>query len=197
MIPAILCNDKVFTGIHHGDAFSKLTDEEKDSCILSGFIDDLKFICNDKIIYLKEIILIRHAESTCQENEPITENGKTQALNIANFLNTINLKDFIGLTSPYIRCQDTSGILEKICKVKFKTNPNLSKKNPEENEKDFQKRINDLLEFLPEKSIIITHTDLIQNVLLATCCKQLNCIKNCSITYICKNRLIWLAKTIG
>lgn len=190
MIPAILCNDKFFTGTHHGDAFSKLTDKEKDDCIISGFIDNLKFISDDKIIYLKEIILIRHAESTCQENDAITENGKTQANNTATFLNEMKLKDFIGFTSPYTRCQDTSRFFEKICQ--FKINPNLSKKSPEENEKDFQKRINDLLESLPEKSILVTHTDLIQNILITCLNHELNCVKNCSITYICKNRLICL-----
>ena len=189
MIPAILCNNKIVTGLHHGDAFAKLNEIEKNNC-LSGFIDNLKFITDDHIIYLKEIILIRHAEAEIDENGNITENGKIQAENLSKFLNDMHLQNFATYASPYARCQQTSKILNLNCL----THNCLCKKSPTESNQDFLKRINDLLDFIPEKSILITHSDIIQNILAIINLSQPECINNCSITYIYNNRLIWLAK---
>lgn len=190
MIPAILCNDKIVTGLHHGDAFAKLNEIEKNNNLLSGFLDNLKFIADDHIIYLKEIILIRHAEAEKDENGNITENGKIQAEHLSKFLNNMHLQNFTTYASPYIRCQQTSKILNLNCL----THNCLCKKSTTESNQDFLKRINDLLDFIPEKSILITHSDIIQNILAFINLSQPECIKNCSITYIYNNRLIWLAK---
>lgn len=198
MLPAILCNNKLVTGLHHGDAFSKLTEQEKDSEMLSGFIDNLKFICDDRIIYLKEIILMRHGESDSQENGSLTEKGRSQTQKAATFLFNMNLQGFIGISSPYIRCQQTSRLLHDICEIDFHTDRCLSKKNINESNENFQHRMSLLLDELPAKSILITHTDFIQNILalINLITEQIESVDNCSITYIYNNRLIWLAKNV-
>jgi phosphohistidine phosphatase SixA len=192
MIPAILCNDKIVTGLHHGDAFAKLNENEKNNCV-SGFLHNLKFIADNKIVYLKQILLVRHAEAEKNEDGYLTDNGKKQAEKLAKFLIDMDFGNFEMFTSPYIRCKQTSEILQLNCP----TNNCLCKKSPTESNEDFQKRINDLLDFLPEKSILITHSDLIQNILAIINLSQPECISNCSITYIHNNRLIWLAKDIN
>ena len=64
-IPALFANGKLVVGANHGDAFSKLTEQEQDGNISSGFVDQQshKFISDEQEIYLKEIILIRHAHT--------------------------------------------------------------------------------------------------------------------------------------
>jgi len=198
MVPAILTDDKIVTGTHHGEAFGKLNETEKDGKLISGFLDckNHKFITDeDKVIYLKEIIILRHGEATEQENGPLTERGRQQALQVANFLSTMHLQNFQGLHSPYKRCAETSAIIEQNCKVHFAPYDNLSKR--QENEIDFCDRLVKTLDSIPEKSILITHTDFIQNVIQIThCISSIGKITNCSITYIRKNRIIWLAKEI-
>lgn len=44
MTPALYCNGKIFTGLNHGDAFSKLSEQEKNSEIQSGFVNKDIFI---------------------------------------------------------------------------------------------------------------------------------------------------------
>lgn len=198
MVPAILTDDKIVTGTNHGEAFSKLNETEKDGPLISGFLDckNHKFITDEnKVIYLKEIIILRHGEATEQENGPLTELGRKQASLVANFLTTMHLQNFQGLHSPYKRCAETSAIIEQNCKVPFTPCDNLSKR--QENEMDFCDRLVKTLDFIPERSILITHTDFIQNVIQIThCISSIGKITNCSITYIRKNRIIWLAKEI-
>lgn len=201
MVPAILMNDKIVTGPCHGDAFSKLTEQEKSNPLIPGFLDckNHKFITEeDRVIYLKEIIILRHGESrTEQENGPLTELGRRQAFAVAKFLQSMQLQGFIGLYSPYKRCVETSNIIKENSHVPFSVNPALSKQETQEDEDDFCKRLTLTLDSIPEKSILITHTDFIQNLIRITnSIVSIGKITNCSITYICKNRLIWLAKEI-
>ena len=191
MMPAIFTDEKVVVGSHHGDAFSKLSEEEKNGQLISGFVDlqHYKFISDYGIIYLKEIILLRHAQSDIrQENGPITCSGRYQAFHLAKFLSTLHLENFFGFCSPYFRCKQTSEIVKEVCSVPFEINYLLSKNS---------NNIIEVLDNIPEKSILITHTDCIQNILMLThLIKGKPSITNCSITYINRNRLIWLAKEI-
>jgi len=198
MIPAILTDDKIVTGPNHGEAFSKLNELEKDGPIISGFLDckNHKFITDEnQVIYLNEIIILRHGEATEQENGPLTELGRKQALLVAKFLASMPLQNFQGLHSPYKRCQETSAIIEQNCQVHFTQCDNLSKR--QDNETDFCERLIKTLDSIPERSILITHTDFIQNIIQITHCVQsIGKITNCSITYIRKNKIIWLAREI-
>ena len=202
MLPAIFVRDKIITGSHHGDAFSKLTEEEKNAELLSGFFDNdhLKFITDDEVIYLKDIIILRHAQSDLRvEDGPITSNGRAQAFKAAFFLKQLCLTGYSGFCSPYLRCKQTSAIIHEVCCMPFETDLHFSKQNGYEDLQDFSNRITETLDFLPQKSVLITHTDFIQNILSITHLirESLKLISNCSITYIHQNRIIWLAKEIN
>jgi broad specificity phosphatase PhoE len=202
MIPAILVKDKVVVGDNHGDAFSKLSDTEKNDAPISGFIDcdHDKFVTETEIVYLKDIILLRHAQAQPeQENGPITEMGERQARKIAIFLQGMCLSGYSGFCSPYKRCLQTAIIIKEICSIEFDPDNHLSKQQPKETTEVFQKRIVESLDNLPKKSVLITHTDFIKSVLLYTHLigDELKSIANCSITYIHQNRIIWLAKDLN
>ncbi len=68
---------------------------------------------------------------------------------------------------------------------------------PFETPGEFINRITHVLDALPIKSILITHTDFIQNALIVTHFMSDRSIVNCSVTYIHQNRLIWLAREIN
>jgi phosphohistidine phosphatase SixA len=192
MQPALLTEDKVVTGLHHGDAFSKLNEDEKNNPLISGFVDyeHFKFVTDDETIYLKEIILLRHAQSDIRkENGCITDMGRQQAFKAANFLSFFREKGFTGFCSPYLRCQQTSEIIKEICEIPFLVNECLAK--------GYCNTI-EILELLPEKSIVVTHSDIIRNIIMLTHSinNTINSISNCSVTYIIRNRLIWLAREV-
>lgn len=203
MVPALFIKDKVVTGLHHGDAFSKLSEQEKnDSHLISGFLDNEhhKFVTEDETIYLKDIILLRHAQSDIRvEDGPITANGRVQAFRAAAFLRELQLAGYEGFNSPYLRCQQTSAIIKEICCIPFATDLHLCKQSNHETQVDFLERVTETLDALPPKSILITHTDFIQNILCLTHLirEHLKLVMNCSVTYIHQNRLIWLAKDIN
>lgn len=203
MVPALFIRDKVVTGSHHGDAFSKLSEQEKNDCgLMSGFLDDEhhKFVTEDETIYLKDIILLRHAQSDLRvEDGPITSSGRAQAFHAAEFLKELHLAGYTGYCSPYLRCKQTSAIIKEICSIPFEIKPHLCRQTPFENHEEFANRIIGILDVLPPRSVLITHTDFIQKILALTHLikEQLKFVVNCSITYIHQNRLIWLAKDIN
>jgi phosphohistidine phosphatase SixA len=197
MVPAILSRGKIVTGSHHGEAFSKLNVEEQNDDLISGFIDyeNMKFVYDDQVIYLKEIILLRHAEADTRfENGPITPQGHNQAINAAKFLAKLDLKGFIGFSSPYRRCQETSEVITEICSISFNINPLLTKSDHPDYDTVYK-----MLDILPMKSVLVTHSDFIQNMLILNHLlkERLRAVANCSITYVNQARLIWLAREIA
>lgn len=203
MVPALFIGDKVVTGLHHGDAFAKLSDQEKNDCqLLSGFLDNAhnKFVTEDETIYLKDIIILRHAQSDIRaEDGPITQSGRAQAFRAAEFLMGLDLHDYVGFCSPYLRCKQTSAIIKEVCTIPFEPDIHLCRQTCYEDTQEFTKRIEEILDMLPSKSILVTHTDCIQNILHLTHLmkERLKLVLNCSITYMHQNRLIWLAKDIN
>ena len=203
MVPALFIKDRVVTGLHHGDAFAKLTEQEKnDTHLVSGFLDDEhhKFVTQDETIYLKDIIILRHAQSDLRvEDGPITPSGRTQAFRVAAFLKELHLAGYVGFCSPYLRCKQTSAIIKEICSISFEIDLHLCRQTSYEDFNDFTHRITETLDILPPKSVLITHTDFIQNTLALTNLikENLKSILNCSVTYIHQNRLVWLAKEIN
>lgn len=133
MVPALYIKDKVVTGLHHGDAFAKLSDHEKnDGELLSGFLDNEhhKFVTDDGAIYLKDIIILRHAQSDLRvEDGPITPSGRAQAFRVAAFLKELHLAGYAGYCSPYLRCQQTSAIIKEVCSIPFETDMHLCKQS--------------------------------------------------------------------
>lgn len=200
MVPAILVDNKVVTGCHHGDAFGKLSETQKNADdLISGFADENKFITDDKVIYLKEIILIRHAEADTQYmNGAITDAGRTHAAKTAAFILDMHLPSFTIMSSPYLRCIQTAKIISEQCRIPFSPKDELAKQRDKEPLPEFEKRITNVMDTLPKKSIIVTHTDFIQNILRITQFTRENVkfVPNCSITYIFYNRLIWMLKDV-
>ncbi len=187
MIAAIYAGGELYTGTHHGDAYSKVPDKETD--LLSGFVDPLtlKFIADNEQFYLKRIIMIRHGDS---KGESISELGYKQANRIASFLHEMDLKDYQNFCSPIRRCVQTALVIKK----SFQINDALCRQS--ETEEQFLARINTLLDFLPEKSLLVSHSDVIKNVTYLTSGKMLEYVPNCSITFIKNKEIVWLAKEI-
>jgi broad specificity phosphatase PhoE len=189
MTPALLAGGKVVTGGNHGEAFGKLSETEKNLEILSGFIENCKFITDQSVFYLKQFLLIRHGHSEGFTNSGLTPIGRSQGQFIAH-----SLKGFNGVPvfcSPYIRCLETGRFLSpapQLC-------PQLAKRGDQETEISFVKRLTDFLDCAPEKSLVITHCDVIVTLVkLTTKVDVAAGIPNCATTFINQCKLIWHAK---
>lgn len=198
MQAALYINGKVVTGSNHGDAYSKVAEEEKDY-VTSGFFDPTtsKFISDDSEFYLKEIILIRHGQCNGQEYEDkITEEGRREAKTTATFLLNMNMQDYQMFSSPYYRCLETAEIFETSLKIKNQKNEMFAKQNQNETNQDFFKRIYSTLDFLPKKSLIISHFDFINKMLQITTSKCVEKIENCSISHISNGKSLIICKKV-
>lgn len=195
--PALYVNGHIVVGKNHGLAFSQLTEDEKQLNFIDGFIDGDIFISAELTVKMGTIICIRHAESEFNAGETLyldsdlTNRGKEQAEKLALFLsNNIDLKDFVGFTSPFLRCLNTAvnfnipfsvadnivespmifpenGILIKNhfeSFPQFQWNDNkdwyLSKKQIS----NFDLNLNNFIYNLPEKVILITHDSTIRSI---------------------------------
>lgn len=128
---------KIVCGINHGIAFAQLTEEERIE-VISGFVTENKFFTEDcdKVFLMKEIIIIRHGQSrhniglTDDLDSELTENGYNQCINTAKYLKKyINLEDWSGFTSPFLRCLQTSSIISLLDDIKFTVDVRL-RENP-------------------------------------------------------------------
>lgn len=197
MTPAIYSNGKIVTGLNHGDAFSKLSEEEKDLPLKSGFIDNHGnrfFTIEGEEIYIRQIILIRHA---IHDYEHITNEGRQQAQKVAAFLNSMQIKEkeFSCFCSPKTRCKETAEEISKECQIKLETKEMLDEIQPLEQLEDFKKRIRNCFIILPKKSIIISHCDFIQMAIqLMQGHQQFVDIPNCSSTLIENEKVVFFAK---
>ena len=184
---ALYVHGKIVTGTHHGDAFNKLSDKEKNEDICSGFYDkeNNKFITDEKEFYLKQIILVRHADAEHCENPGITDLGRSQVQRAATFLNAfVNLSGFKGYASPRRRCQETAEEFSNETCLDFNTSDLLRDAN--EPHPIFVSRLRKLLKELPDKSFIISHCDFIKTMAyLATGINTDNLeVQNCCILFV-------------
>ncbi len=182
-IAALYVHGRIVTGTHHGDAFSKLTIEEKTQIICSGFLDEEhhKFIGEDKEIFVKEIVLIRHANVDDSEDPSVTDQGRSQIKRAANFLNDhMDLSDFQGFNSPIKRCQQTADEFSKELNVFFKPETSLI-------ESASPRMLLAFLNNLPCKSLLITHCDIISSLVYLTTEKCVKEIKYCSPLIVVNN----------
>jgi broad specificity phosphatase PhoE len=197
-IAALYTGGKVVTGCNHGEAFGKLTEDEKNSKLLhSGFLDQksLKFITEDCEFYLKKLIMLRHGDSVGKWDSPISDLGRNQAKLAAAFLVTLNLKGYVGLCSPLRRCVETAKVMESVCGIKFMTNDYLLKQGDKESNEGFLDRVKTVLEHLPEKSVLVSHCDFIQVMTeLASDAEAPDVVPNCSATYIDNHKAVFLAR---
>lgn len=150
--------------------------------------------------YDKEMLLVRHGEAQDQ-NDPdtgISKTGAEQIEKLASFLLDEGVKGYVALTSPLLRCLQTAQILHRIVSLQFSVAPEVME-TPEENfclknHKDefpqfdwptsqnwylapetpetFLDRIRHTLRGLPHKTIIVTHSGTIFNMVRLTSCDK-------------------------
>lgn len=133
---AIYVDGKIVTGLHHGEAFSRLSDQEKCSdSLLSGFYDETtgRFFYDDQSFYTKDIYLIRHSRPSKGYDETIDpdlcEDGITKAHCLAGFLKSAGIADYQGYTSPFLRCLITADIISRMTGISFCVDPNLTEQS--------------------------------------------------------------------
>lgn len=81
---------------------------------------------------MKEIFLIRHGESqyntgnaNCLDSA-LTETGMSQCIKTSIWLTSnIELEEFVGFTSPYLRTLQTASVISLISDVRFSVNDNI------------------------------------------------------------------------
>ena len=218
-VPALFTsNGKVVTGAHHGDAFSKLSPDEQNGEMLSGFVDSKtgKFVSDQQEFYLKRILLIRHGHVPDYFDPDIDSDGHSQCDRVIRFLReTIDLSRFHAYASCCRRCWQTA---DKIyftlgmhyeCNTEFcnKRDADLPcchcQKNWGENDYTFLERVQHVLSWLPEESIIIASGDFIaamaqiaSNYDDITHHPDWHGIPHGSVTFIDKHHPVWIGKVI-
>jgi broad specificity phosphatase PhoE len=214
-VAALYLNGKVVTGHNHGDAFNKLSPDDQEKDLQSGFLDPRtgKFILEDNSqFYLKRILLIRHAQPSDEFPDPgISEIGHMQCKRVANFIMArFNLSQFKVFSSPVRRCRETMESIFENIRIEKCIDPCYLSRVENESTVDFVKRIQHVLEILPERSIIVTHCDFIVNISqisLTSSDPALFCQIHCedcrwgcriscgSVTYLKHNRPIFVGVT--
>lgn len=194
-IAALFANNRAVTGLNHGDAFSKLSSQERDGDIESGFIDTEtgKFFSDNVKIYLKQVYLLRHGEATGQGYEDkLTKFGIIQSHVLAETISDKNISEFEFFSSPFLRCKQTAEIIEEKTGLEFCAKTEMRKQDFDETPDHFCERITDLIETLPEKSIMVTHSDVIINVVAQMVGAIVKCVPNCSISYVSSKEFVIL-----
>ncbi len=186
-IAALLVNGKVFTGTNHGEAFGKLTIEEQDGEIESGFLNE----STGEFLGENEMYLIRHGQAeTGHWDSAISSIGIIQAEKTAEYLCQLQLNEFQGYVSPYWRCLQTADIISKKTGIRFRVLTEIREKGeqiefiparksdfpnfywPEDNSWNFQmeertsflQRIQRAVQILLAKCIVVSHCDFILNM---------------------------------
>jgi broad specificity phosphatase PhoE len=195
--PALYTNGKVFIGKNHGEAFSKVSLKEKKSNIQTGFFNlkTKKFESSElDFFYMMKVILIRHSE-TNENKQAISDKGIKQSLKLKPYLSDFNYEYF---SSPAKRCIETSLHLSN----KFIVDKEFDERRENETYEKFLKRINKVIDLLPNKAIIVSHYDFIVcfiQAALMSDIKRGSCnystIPHASLTVISNHKLICAGET--
>lgn len=123
---ALYVQGRIVLGDSHLDAYHQLTICEQENPLVSGTFDtDTEEFESEKVVdhfYDKELILIRHGKSN-DPNEPdpaISGEGDEQIRKLVSVLRTFDVKDFVGITSPLLRCLQSSLILHELLNIDFR-----------------------------------------------------------------------------
>lgn len=219
-IAALFTGGKVVTGGNHGEAFCKLTRLEREGSINSGFLDPQtgRFITeDDHQFYIKRIVLLRHAEAcdfcyqcprkTCKykhsSNPTISEFGRLQCEKAANFIiRTLPYHKYVGFCCDCKRVYATASSVFGQIGLPLQISNRFCDPFPGESVDAFTARIQEVIESLPENSIIVSHSDFVVNIAqvamgtdITKCEQWKNKIPNCSITYIENHHPIWIGES--
>lgn len=124
---ALYVHGRIVLGDSHLEAYKKLSSVEQNERLVSGVFDteteEFDSEMPDEHFYNKELLLIRHGDCTDPE-EPDTELsdfGRDEVRNLAQVLKTtFDLKEMTGISSPLLRCLQTSLILHELLDIPFK-----------------------------------------------------------------------------
>lgn len=197
-VAALCVGDKVVVGVNHGDAFSKLNQDEQIGQIESGFLDPTtgRFFTEEYDFYLKQIYVIRHGEAEGQHfHASLTDTGIHQCIACADFLANQGVQEFEIYCSPFDRCVQSAQIISQIAAIPYQVLDCLEKQKEEELDEIFVDRVDHSLGEIAAKSIIISHADFILQFVAEAvgpqfCLEFQNGIPNCSVTLIDARRLV-------
>ena len=123
---ALYVQGRIVLGDSHLEAFQKLTECEQNEHVVSGTFntntEEFDSDMPEDHFYDKEMVLVRHglAEDSTEPDSDLSEHGAKQVQELASlFLETFDPKDFIGITSPLLRCLKTSLILHEQLGIDF------------------------------------------------------------------------------
>jgi len=126
---ALYVKGRIVVGVNHGDAFGKLTEQEQNEEILSGFFNSetQEFLGEVETDHFfdKDILLIRHAlvDDTNDPDTDISSEGERQAESLASLLRTSNAEDHTFIVSPFLRCLRTADVLQRNLRTKVLVEP--------------------------------------------------------------------------
>jgi broad specificity phosphatase PhoE len=167
-LAALYANGRVVTGRHHGEAYTKLSPQDQDKELYSGFLDPKtgRFILEDSQFYVKKIIMIRHAQPGVGDDPGIDQDiGRAQCKRAVNFLMArFNLPDYVVRCSPKRRCQDTMHAMFEEIDIECIVDPLYDLRHGEESMENFLGRIRHALNNIPDHTIVISHCDFIVNM---------------------------------
>jgi broad specificity phosphatase PhoE len=164
MIAALYTHGRCVTGRHHGEAFEKLSDTERDEELLSGFLDTEtgKFVTDGIYFYLKRLLLIRHGEYEPEgDDPPINNDGVEHLRHLGECLSHLDLGGYLCYTSPLRRCRQSAAILSSQAHMHFTVDDDIREWEDNEPLEHFRQRIVHVIEHLPSKALLLTHCDFI------------------------------------
>lgn len=128
---ALYCAGRVVMGHSHLDAWQQLNEDEKNGHITSGFFDSEsgEFLSDlaKEHFYNKKICLIRHGciQFDGSIDPAMSDLGFSEVKEMAEQLSHMDLTDFVGFTSPLLRCLQTATVLHDMLGLNFTVNPDI------------------------------------------------------------------------
>lgn len=152
MQTAVFVNGQVICGQTHAHAASCLTDEAKDNVIV-GLYDEIKkkFVHDTGFFYMKEILLVRHADA---ENDKLTSKGLAQIHKSLSSFNPLYRANLELISSPNERCEHTAWAIGTHLTISGKVNDEISEPATEEN-------VVAVMDSLPDYSLLVVSDDFI------------------------------------
>lgn len=131
MRAALCINGRVITGDSHLACFEKLSTDEQNGNMDSGFYDceSGQFISENEreVFNEKQLYFVRHGQSIDPDlpDPDIAQDGEQQVHKAACCLSNQKLSNFCGFTSPLLRCLRTASILQRLLGIHFQVLPEI------------------------------------------------------------------------
>ena len=128
---ALYAKGRVVIADSHLQAYQQLTQSEQNGEIVSGVFNvetqEFQADCEKDHFYNKQIFLIRHGEAQepLEPDPPISDAGTVHIQQLAEFLSAFDLKNYIGLTSPLLRCLQSAKVFYETLHIDFQICPEV------------------------------------------------------------------------